>query len=146
MTDIPDPKPAQVIRYAYLWADEHADGQEEAHKDRPVAIVMTVQSDPRMTRVAVVPITHTYPADTTRAIEIPAAVKRLLGLDADRSWIILDELNVFAWPGPDLRPTHVAGTDSILYGYLPSTFFRSVRDRLAANLRAGHLRQVQRTS
>jgi hypothetical protein len=40
--DIPSPKPAQVLRYAYLWADEHADGREEGTKDRPVAVVLTV--------------------------------------------------------------------------------------------------------
>ena len=40
--DIPVPKPAQVIRYAYLWADEHEAGREEGSKNRPVAIVRKV--------------------------------------------------------------------------------------------------------
>jgi len=132
--DIPAPKPAQVIRYAYLWADEHEAGREEGTKDRPVAIVLTLEDVSDSTRVAVLPITHTPPHAATDAIEIPAAIKRHLGLDDDRSWIILDEMNVFAWPGPDLRPVHT-GTDTILFGYLPAGFFRTVRDRAAAAIR-----------
>jgi hypothetical protein len=31
-------------------------------------------------------------------------VKRHLGLDGERSWIVLDEINDFIWPGHDLRP------------------------------------------
>ena len=143
--DIPLPKPAQVIRYAYLWADEHAAGREEGVKDRPTAIVMTLQTASNSLRAVVVPITHTPPSSGVDAIEIPHAIKRHLRLDDDRSWIVLDEVNVFQWPGPDLRPTNVPGTDTVLFGYLPATFFRTVRDRLAANIRQGKLRQIPRT-
>jgi len=38
------------------------------------------------------------------AVEISHETKRRLGLDDDRSWIVLTEANRFAWPGPDLRP------------------------------------------
>jgi hypothetical protein len=37
--------------------------------------------------VTVLPITHSPPADPASAIEMPAPVKRHLGLDDDRSWI-----------------------------------------------------------
>ena len=143
--DIPAPKPAQVIRYAYLWADEHAAGHEEGRKDRPVALVMTLQAGSNSLKVAVLPITNTPPGQTGDALEIPAVMKRHLGLDDDRSWIIRDELNVFQWPGPDLRPSASADSDTILFGYLPPGFSRIVRDRVAANIRAKKLRQVPRT-
>lgn len=143
--DIPIPKPAQIIRYAYLWADEHDAGREEGLKDRPVALVLTMQAGSNLLRVAVVPITHTPPTADTDAIEIPANIKHHLHLDDQRSWIVLNEMNVFVWPGPDLRPINTPGTDTPLFGYLPAGFFRTVRDRVAANIRAGRLRQVPRT-
>jgi mRNA-degrading endonuclease toxin of MazEF toxin-antitoxin module len=143
--DIPTPKPAQVIRYAYLWADEHAAGREEGAKDRPAAIILTLQTGSNLLRVAVVPITHAPPASATDAVEIPAIIKRHLGLDDFPSWIVLDEINVFAWPGPDLRPATGPDADTALFGYLPAGFFRTVRDRVVANIRTGKMRQVPRT-
>jgi hypothetical protein len=142
--DIPAPKPAQVIRYGYLWAGEHDVGRGEGSKYRPVAIVMTLAAPASSLRVAVVPVTHMPPTSATDALEIPANIKRHLGLDDEPSWIVLTELNVFNWPGPDLRPVPGSSPESPLYGILPSGFFRIVRDRLAANIRAGLLRQIPR--
>ena len=99
--EIPAPKPAQVIRYAYLWADEHEAGWEEGTKDRPAAILLTMQAASNSLRVAVLPITHSPPATGNDAIEIPPLIKRHLGLDDAQSWIVLNEMNVFQWPGPD---------------------------------------------
>ena len=143
--DIPVPKPAQVIRYAYPWVDEQDAGHEEGTKDRPAAVVLTLQMASNQLRVAVVPITHTPPANADDAIEIPQDIKRHLRLDDARSWIVLTETNLFTWPGPDLRPTGRRDTDTTLFGYLPTGFFRTVRDRLAANVRAKRIRQVPRT-
>ena len=143
--DIPTPKPAQVIRYAYLWANEHAAGRDEGTKDRPVAIVLTMQAGSNLLKVAVIPVTHTPPGTGVDALEIPTIIKRHLALDDHRSWIVLDEMNVFLWPGPDLRPADTHGADSVLFGYLPAGFFRTVRDRVTANIRTGRLRQVPRT-
>jgi hypothetical protein len=39
------------------------------------------------------------------AVEIPLRVKEHLRLDSERSWVILNEVNVFTWPGFDL-PTN----------------------------------------
>jgi hypothetical protein len=50
------------------------------------------------------------------------AVKRHLGLDDDRSWVILDEVNEFAWPGFDLRPLP-GSRDRFAYGFLPPWLF-----------------------
>lgn len=46
------------------------------------------------------PITHTPPVEAETAVEIPAATKSRLGLDAQRSWVVLTEANRFRWPGP----------------------------------------------
>ena len=81
-------------------------------------------------RTYILPITHTPPGDSGAALEIPLSVKRHLGLDADRSWIVLDEINAFVWPGYDLRP--VGQSESPVYGLLPPTFFRYLRERFVA--------------
>ena len=84
---------------------------------------------------------HSPPSAAADAVEIPIVIKKHLGLDDERSWIVVTELNLFSWPGPDLRPTGAAGLDTVLYGYLPSGFFRLVRDRLTANIRANRMKQ-----
>ena len=55
-----------------------------------------------------------------------------LGLDGDRSWVVVSEANAFLWPGPDLRFAAGKGPDSAAYGFLPPGFFRVVRDRFLA--------------
>ena len=57
-------------------------------------------------------------------IEIPRRVKEHLGLDDERSWIVLDEFNVFTWPGFDLRPIKDRG-GRVDYGFLPPKLSRA---------------------
>ena len=78
------------------------------------------------------PITHSPPTDGADAVEIPAVVKVRLGLDSARSWVVVSEANVFAWPGPDLRFLPGKGPESSVYGFLPPKFFRLIRDRFLA--------------
>jgi hypothetical protein len=47
----------------------------------------------------VCPVTHSPPSDPGDAIEIPPATKRRLGLDDERSWIVLTESNRFVCQG-----------------------------------------------
>lgn len=143
--DIPSPLPGLVLRYAYLWADEHDSGREEGAKDRPVTIVLSQILRDGKTSVLVLPVTHSPPLDPAQAMEIPQETKRRLGLDADRSWILLTETNLFAWPGPDLRPVPGKTPKTVAYGHLPAGFFRAVRDRLLALHSASGIRQVPRT-
>ena len=73
-------------------------------------------------------------------------MKTRLGLDWERSWIIISESNVFAWPGPDLRPATGHGAESIAIGMLPPTLFRIVRDaflKLDAERRITHVRRTE---
>ena len=126
MAGLPEPEVGLVISYSYLWKEEEERGLVEGRKDRPCAIVLAIHHpDPeagRHKQVAVAPITHSSPQDLTAAVEIPLRVKQHLGLDSERSWVILDEVNVFTWPGFDLRPIR-RGADRIDYGLLPPKLF-----------------------
>ena len=139
---IPVPEAGLVISYAYLWNREALAGQEEGRKDRPCVITLAVQrQQDGETWVTVLPITHSAPIDAASAVEIPPAVKRHLGLDDARSWVIVSEGDQFVWPGYDLRK--LRGDDSYDYGFVPPQFFETI---LAA-FRAWHrLHKVRLTS
>jgi mRNA-degrading endonuclease toxin of MazEF toxin-antitoxin module len=134
-----------VVRYSYLWLDEHRRGREEGVKDRPCAIVLAVDGDADGPVVTVLPITHAAPRDLGTAIEIPPETKRRLGLDEERSWIVLTEANRFVWPGPDLRPSRRGDPSSVAFGPLPYALFETVRRRFLAALRQRRAGAVRRT-
>ena len=141
----PDPVPGLVIRYGYLWASEHAAGQEECVKDRPCAVILVTEDEAGERVVTVLPITHSVPADLELAVEIPAAVKRRLRLDDDRSWVVLTEANRFIWPGPDVRPVAPGDPGSVAYGPLPYALFEQIRLKFLVALKARRARAVRRT-
>jgi hypothetical protein len=141
---LPTPVPGLVISYAYLWRDERRRGLEEGRKDRPCAIVLAVRDADGDELVYVAPITHAEPDDRT-GIEIPSSVKRRLGLDTQRSWIVTDELNRFVWPGFDLRAISRAKPDVFHWGFLPMELFAALRQAIAARQREGELRTVDRS-
>lgn len=93
--------------------------------------------------VLVAPVTHTPPDKSADAVEIPANVKKQLGLDRERSWIVIDELNRFIWPGPDIRP--VTGHGGPFYDALPDWLFEKVRQGLLEHSSAGKLKVTKRT-
>jgi hypothetical protein len=123
---LPEPEVGLVISYSYLWKEEEEQGLVEGRKDRPCAIILTVEAPAaesnRRKQVAVAPITHSPPHDPNVAVEILPRVKEHLGLDGERSWVILEEVNIFTWPGFDLRPIRRDQT-RIDYGLLPPRFF-----------------------
>ncbi len=141
----PVPQPGLVIRYSYLWGREAQSGREEGVKDRPCAVVLTLQGDNGETLVYALPITHSAPVRAEDAMEIPALVKARLGLDGERSWVAVNEANVFTSPGPDLRFLPGKGPESAAFGFLPPGFFRVVRDRFLAADRAQKTAVVTRT-
>jgi hypothetical protein len=141
----PEPVPGLVIRYSYLWRAEHARGQEEGVKDRPCAIVLSNVELEGARRVVVLPITHTAPKQPGTAIEIPAMVKHRLGLDGERSWVVLTEANRFTWPGPDLRPAKRGDPGSVVYGPLPYKLFEAIRLGFVDALKKKQARAVERT-
>ena len=138
---IPTPEPGLVISYAYLWDHEAHHGQEEGRKDRPCVIALAIERQPDGdTLVTVLPVTHRPPSEAGAAVEIPPAIKRHLGLDDARSWVVVTEGDRFVWPGYDLRKA--PGTDLYDYGFLPPRFFQEV---LAA-LRTWHRQRRARVT
>jgi hypothetical protein len=131
--------------YSYLWHAEHMRGNEEGRKDRPCAVVAALRTDEAsILRALVLPITHNPPTDADSAIEIPAAIKKHLGLDDGRSWIILTEWNDFVWPGPDLRAIS-ATKNSVAYGVLSPRFFTRLRDAFLKHVTARTAKPIKRT-
>jgi hypothetical protein len=108
---------------------------------------MAVESDEREAgnpyQIAVVPITHVPHNDPDVAIEIPPAVKRHLGLDAERSWIVVDEFNMFTWPGYDLRPIEKKN-GRVDYGLLPPKLFDKIIEKIAQLQSKGKVTQTSR--
>jgi hypothetical protein len=140
---IPTPEAGLVISYAYLWHHEHMAGHEEGRKDRPTVIVLATQQEGSdSTEVTVLPITHRPPDDLAWAIEIPLPVKRHLGLDDARSWIVVAEGNDFLWPGYDLRK--ISDADRYDYGFLPPRFFNQVLRAFDELRRVGKARLTPR--
>jgi PemK-like, MazF-like toxin of type II toxin-antitoxin system len=117
------PRVGQVIRYSFLWSD----GRE---KERPAVIVIaTRQSENGKYRVAVMPITHAPHSDPSTSLEIPQKLKDYLKLDHEKSWVVLNEINIFEWPGYDLRK--VPRSKSVWeYGQIPPKFHEILIARL----------------
>ena len=81
-----------IFRYSYLWHRQYVQGRREGDKDRPCLVLAVVKIDENgRSIVRVLPITHSPPGNPDDAIEIPHAAKLRLGLDHDRSWIVLTE-------------------------------------------------------
>jgi hypothetical protein len=139
---IPTPEPGLVVNYSYLWHHEHERGDDEGRKDRPSVIVLCSEEVAGQVVVTVLPITHAPPQGIREVIEIPAQIKRHLGLDDDRSWIVISEGNEFVWPGFDLRRR--PRSDDYDFGFLPPRFFDKVRQAFVKFYREGKARTVPR--
>lgn len=126
---LPPPEPGLVLSYEFLWSHEHAAGEEYGEKRRPCAIIVVAKTLAGQTSVTVAPITHREP-EADRGIEIPPKVKAHLGLDTARSWIVIDELNEFVWPGLDLHPIPGGRPGQYDYGFLPPALFRQIKEAI----------------
>ncbi|CAN7671168.1 type II toxin-antitoxin system PemK/MazF family toxin [Variovorax paradoxus] len=125
-----------LVSFAYLWSHEQQSGSTEGAKNRPCVIVTAVEEVEGQTVVTVSPITHSQPEDASLGIEIPPRVKSHLGLDRERSWVILTEVNRFTWPGYDLRPI-AAGDSRVDYGFLPPALFDQIKAGILTAIRSG---------
>ena len=137
---LPEPRPGLVLRYGYLWADEHDQGRDEGVKARPCVVVVATQRIEGELLVTVVPITHT--AHGAGAVPLPSTTKARLGLDDEASWIVCTEVNRFVWPGPDLHP--VARDGRWAYGMLPAILYERIRRSLVGEIRRQRIRIVPR--
>lgn len=149
MTEKPpktEPRPGLVIEYSYLWREQAEAGREEGAKDRPCAVVIAAQRDDGKMRVYVAPITTTPPTGKPEhTIELPAETKRRLGLDHRRSWIVTNDLNVFTWPGPDVRPVGRPGENrGLAYGLLPQNMTKDLVANIRERVREGQTKPISR--
>ena len=126
---LPKPENGLVISYSYLWRNEYKTGKLEGLKNRPCAVIIVIENNEAEQIVTVAPITHSAPQDINVAIEIPSKVKHHLGLDGERSWIILDDFDQFQWPGYDLR-TIPKKLDEYSYGFLPPALYAQITQRI----------------
>lgn len=75
----------------------------------------------------------------------PLLTKLRLGLDSERSWVVLDEANDFIWPGPDLRPAVSGEPATVAYGMLLPGFMAALKERLLARYQAKRVKVVKRS-
>ena len=138
----PEPVPGLVIRFDYLWDADSQKGLSTSSKERPCAIVLYTK---KSNRTLVVPISHAYPEPGEEAfsLEIPAEICAEIGLDQDRNWVRVSEVNEFEWPSPEIRP-RPDDPSRVDYGMIPEDFFMEIRKRLAAAVAEHRLRRAKR--
>jgi len=107
-----------------------------------VVVVLTTEMAGDSLRVIVAPVTHSAPEGAVMAVELPADVKRDLGLDRERSWIVTSEVNSFRWPGPDVR---LLDDYTPFYGAIPDWLFGRARESVGKWAGRAELRVTRRT-
>ncbi len=135
------PRAGTVLRYRYLWKRETEAGMLDGQKDRPAAIIVARSSGGE---TIVVPITHAEPTDPATVIEVPVEERKRIGLDEERSWVIVSEINAFVWPGRDLRPVPGREPETFVYGRLSKAFFTRVLFQVQTLIRASRVERVGR--
>lgn len=139
-----------VIAYEYLWYSQ-AGSREDGVKTYPAAIILSVDSGAGGMIAYAVGISHKPPTAEERAVEVPLRLARHLGLDLEACWVYTDQLNVFSWPGPDLRlasrlSTRPAAVGTCVIGQLPSDWFETVKADVLECRELGLLKASKRTS
>ena len=139
---LPEPKPGLVIRYDYLWTREATVGRDQG-KERPACLVAAIDSFASPRFVVILAITHTRPDKDTVGVEIPAKVRKALGLDDAPSWVIVSEYNVDEWPNGGLAP--IPGRPGVFsYGFIPPGLFAQVKARFLELYGKGQSGSVRR--
>lgn len=139
---LPDPRPGLVIRYDYLWSREAAIGRDQG-KERPACLVAATDPATSPRFVVILPITHTRPDKDMAGVEIPAAVRKKLGLDDAPSWVIVSEHNVDEWPNAGLAP--LPGRPGVFsYGFIPPGLFAQVKAKFLELYDKGRTEGVRR--
>lgn len=138
----PEPTPGLVVRYDYLWSREAAAGRDQG-KDRPTCLVAASDSLTRPRYVVLLPITHTPPDGDTVGIEIPTKVSQAIGLDDERSWVVVSEYNVDEWPNAGLSPLP-GGPSKFSYGFVPPGLFKMIKAKFLQLAKQGKSEVVRR--
>ncbi len=132
-----------IIRYEYLCHSHAKSGAVTGEKEHHACVALVFESPERGKSVLLLPITHSEPNADQSAVEIPLKVKKLLGLDDERSWVLVSECNIDIWPTPDIRPLP-GQTERFAFGHLPPKLFRQIRDAFMAEHRERTLKTVSR--
>jgi hypothetical protein len=136
------PKVGDVVPFSFLWADQHAAGEDAGRKVRPCVVVAALQrGEGPARRVAVAPITSVTPKAERFALELPGQLKRKLELDAPRSCVICDEFNYFIWPGPDLERSPTGASS---YGQMPKSMLQKIREFALQSRKLGAFKLTDR--
>jgi hypothetical protein len=147
---IPDEPPiGNLVAYEYLWLSQ-ARVREDGAKVYPVALIFAKKIIASVTLAYAVGMSHSPPDVSESAIQVPTKLKRHLGLDENPSWIYTDQLNEFAWSGPDLRPAEwlsnlPSARNSCVIGALPTNWFALVKEDVVKNLRQQRAHIIRRT-
>ncbi len=115
-----------VIRHSFLFSN----GDD---KERPAVIVISVEPaiGGGAFHVATMPITHAPPREAATGLEVPRRLKDHLGLDAERFWVVVNEINEFDRPGYDLARVE-GGAGEWEYGQIPPGFYNQIKSRAIA--------------
>jgi hypothetical protein len=143
------PPVGHVVAYEYLWSSK-ARKRQDGEKVYPTALILSKRDELGSTIVYALGISHMRPQEGRRALEVPLKLRRYIGLDAQPQWIYTDEVNVFVWPGPDLRPAQWISQrpiveDTCLLGALPEDWFDLVKKHFAESYDLNRLRLTKRT-
>lgn len=139
---LPSPEPGMVLRYDYLWSREAIQGRQQG-KDRPTCLVAASDSRVNPSYVVLLPITHSPPTGDTVGIEIPAKVKKAIGLDDEPSWVIVSDYNIDEWPNAGIG--QIPGKPGIYsYSFFPPSLFATVKGKFAELVRQKRARSVKR--
>ncbi len=139
---LPDPEPGMMIQYAYLWARKAE--QQAGEKDRPSVVLSVGEDEDYNLVVRVAPVTHTAPLNPADGIPIPAETKKRLGLDGKEMWLMISEVNEFAWPGLDLRRVPDKFPRTYFYGHVPAKLLSEATTKMSRYESSGKLNAVPR--
>ncbi len=144
------PPVGHVVAYEYLWSSK-ARKRQDGEKVYPTALILSTRDELGSTVAYALGISHMPPREGRRALEVPAKLRRHIGLDAEPQWIYTDEVNVFVWPGPDLRPAQWISQrpiveDTCVLGALPQDWFDQVKNHFLESYKLDRMRLTKRTS
>jgi len=143
------PPVGHVVAYEYLWASQ-TDEREDGKKVYPCSVVMADSTAGGQSVAYLLGISHSPPRPGEAALAVPLQLKLRLGLDRQPAWIYLNQINVFVWPGPDLRPgrhvsTRPAAADTCDIGPLPDDWFALLQRELVEAYRQRRVKLIRRT-
>ncbi len=144
------PPVGSLIAYEYLWRSQSS-YREDGAKTYPTALLMATEISDGVVVAYALGVSHRAPGKDERALQLPAKLQKWLGLDDEPCWIYTDQMNVFTWPGPDLRQadrlsTRKDAVDTCVIAPLPDDWFETVKAHLLESRQLRRLSVQKRTT